>query len=102
MNVIAPQWSEAIVEHAKNFARRAGRTYLCRTGSFKKAAWAESLLRKLRIEQGLVGILCTLETCNSFTLQVYANGHNWLTQQLRRLGFVIKDNAFTQLDGRPG
>ncbi len=143
VNVLAPQWSDSLVEHAKKTAARAGRTYLYRTGSFKKDAWAEGLLREQRIEQGLVGILCTLETCNSFalvpgdkrprfvsrprqqrvlyyyfldpqlglihvrlqtwapfTLQVYANGHNWLTQQLVRLGmgFVIKDNAFTQLD----
>jgi len=143
MNVIAPQFSESLVEHAKKIARKAGRTYLYRTGSLKKEAWAEGLLREQCIEEGLVGILCTQETCNSFalvpgekrpqfvsrlrqqrvlyyyfldpqlglihvrlqtwapfTLQVYANGHNWLTQQLVRLGmgFVIKDNAFTQLD----
>jgi hypothetical protein len=91
----------------------------------------------------LVGVLCTLETCNSFqlvpgdkrprfiskprqqrvlyycfldrqlglihvrlqtwapfTLQVYVNGHEWLAQQLLRLGigFVQQHNAFTQLD----
>src|ERR1700722_3225001 len=143
VKVIAPQWSDQLVQHAQRFAARAGRTYLYRTGSFKKEQWAEGLLREQRIEHGLVGILCTLETCNSFqlvpgdkrprflsrprqqrvlyyyfldpqlglihvrlqtwapfTLQVYANGHSWLTQQLVRLGmgFVLKDNAFTQLD----
>lgn len=143
MNDVAPQWSDTLVAHAKNMARQAGRTYLYRTGSFKKEAWAEELLREQHVEQGLVGVLCTQETCNSFalvpgdkrprfvsrprqqrvlyfyfldpqlglihvrlqtwapfTLQVYANGHNWLTQQLVRLGmgFVIKDNAFIQLD----
>ena len=143
LNVVAPQWSEMLVENAKTIARKANRTFLYRTGSFKKEAWAEGLLREQRIDQGLVGILCTLETCNSFTLvpgekrprfvsrlrqqrvlyyyfldpqlglihvrlqtwapftlQVYANGHSWLMQQLARLrlGFVIKDNAFTQLD----
>ena len=95
------------------------------------------------MEGGLVGILCTKETCNSFdlrpadkrprfvsvprqqrvlyyyfldpqlglihvrlqtwapyTLQVYVNGHDWLAQQMARLGmgFVLKHNAFTQLD----
>ncbi len=143
IKVIAPEWSERLVQHAQEVARQAGRAYLYRTGSFNKQHWAEGLLRAERIEEGLVGVLCTQETCNSFalvpgdkrpgfvsrlrqqrvlyyyfldpqlglihvrlqtwapfTLQVYANGHSWLTQQLVRLGlgFVIKDNAFTQLD----
>ena len=143
IKVLAPQFSDALVEHAQRFARRAGRTYLYRTGSFRKDQWAEQLIREQRIESGLVGILCTQETCNSFalvpgekrprfisrprqqrvlyyyfldpqlgfihvrlqtwapfTLQVYVNGHDWLAQQLVRLGmgFVLKHNAFTQLD----
>ena len=51
------------------FAQKRGRTYLYRTGSFKKDQWAESLIRQQRIEGGLVGILCTMETCNSFDLR---------------------------------
>ncbi len=143
INVIAPQYSELLVKHAQDFARKAGRTYLYRTGSFKKNQWAEQLIREYRIDAGLVGILCTQETCYSFvlvpgdkrprfisrprqqrvlyyyfldpqlglihvrlqtwlpfTLQVYVNGHDWLAQQLARLGmgFVLKHNAFTQLD----
>lgn len=143
INVVAPQYAESLVKHAQEMARQAGRTYLYRTGSFQKEPWAERLLREQRIEQGLVGILCTQETCNSFalipgeqrpvfvsrprqqrvlyyyfldpqlglihvrlqtwapfTLQVYTNGHHWLTQQLvrLRLGFVSQDKAFTQLD----
>lgn len=143
IQVLAPQWSDGLIQHAQRFAKKAGRTYLYRTGSFKKDHWAEQLIREQRIEGGLVGILCTLETCNSFTLvpgetrprfvsrprqqrvlyyyfldpqlglihvrlqtwapftvQVYANGHDWLAQQLVRLGsgFVQKHNAFTQLD----
>jgi hypothetical protein len=143
INDLAPQWSQRLVEHAQALARKAGRTYLYRTGSFKKEHWAQQLLREQRIESGLVGILCTQETCNSFALvpgdkrprfvsrprqqrvlyyyfldpqlglihvrlqtwapfklQVYCNGHDWLAQQLARLGlgFVQMDNAFTQLD----
>ena len=30
--------------------------------------WAERRFREPRIERGLVGILCTLESCNSFQL----------------------------------
>jgi hypothetical protein len=141
--VLAPAFSDRLVEHARRFARKADRSYLYRTGSFRKEHWAQQLIREQRLERGLVGILCTLETCNSFqlvpgdkrprvisrpraqrvlyyyfldpqlglihvrlqtwapfTLQVYVNGHDWLAQQLVRLGlgFVQKDNAFTQLD----
>lgn len=143
MNVIAPQYSDLLVEHAQRMAAAAGRTYLYRTGSFRKDQWAARFLHEQRIERGLVAILCTLETCNSFqlvpgekrprfisrprqqrvlyyyfldphlglihvrlqtwapfTLQVYVNGHDWLAQQLARLGlgFVLQHNAFTQLD----
>jgi len=68
INDLAPKWSTRLVEHAQAMARKAGRTYLYRTGSFKKEKWAEQLLREQRIESGLVGILCTQETCNSFAL----------------------------------
>lgn len=140
---IAPRYADRLVEHAQRFARKNGRTYLYRTGSFRKDHWAEQLLREQRIDRGLVGILCTQETCNSFqlvpgekrprfisrprqqrvlyyyfldpqlglihvrlqtwapfTLQVYVNGHDWLAQQMARLGlgFVLQHNAFTQLD----
>ena len=41
-----------------------------------------------------------LPTWFPFTLQVYVNGHEWLARQMlqQQLGFVQKDNAFTQLD----
>jgi hypothetical protein len=68
IKVLAPQYSETLVRHAQAMARRAGRTYLYRTGSFKKDQWAERIIREQRIESGLVGILATQETCNSFTL----------------------------------
>jgi hypothetical protein len=143
IKVLAPGYSDRLVEHAQRFANKAGRTYLYRTGSFRKDHWAQQLIREQRLERGLVGILCTQETCNSFklvpgdhrprfvscpraqrvlyyyfldpqlglihvrlqtwapfTLQVYVNGHDWLAQQMVRLGlgFVQKHNAFTQLD----
>ena len=47
---------------------KAGRTYEYRTGQFRKDEWALSLIRDQGISEGLVGILCTLETCPSFTL----------------------------------
>jgi hypothetical protein len=68
IKTVAPQWSDFLVRHAQQAAAKAERTYLYRTGSFKKDQWAEGLLREQRIEGGLVGVLCTLETCNSFVL----------------------------------
>src|ERR1700674_4701910 len=68
IKVLAPGYSDRLVEHAQRFAQEGGRTYLYRTGSFRKDHWAEQLIREQRIERGLVGILCTQETCNSFQL----------------------------------
>jgi hypothetical protein len=41
-----------------------------------------------------------LTTWFPFTIQVYVNGHSWLARQMlkRRLGFTLRDNAFTALD----
>src|SRR5277367_6204774 len=54
IKVMAPEWSELLVQHAKEVARKAGRSYLYRTGAFSKERWAEGLLRVERIEEGLV------------------------------------------------
>lgn len=41
-----------------------------------------------------------LQTWLPWTCQVYVNGHEWLAQQMvqKRMGFVQRDNAFTELD----
>jgi hypothetical protein len=41
-----------------------------------------------------------IQTWFPFTVQVYVNGREWLAQQLlkQRIGFVLQDNAFTELD----
>lgn len=41
-----------------------------------------------------------LQTWFPYTMQVYVNGHDWLARQMtrRKLGFVQRDNGFTQLD----
>jgi hypothetical protein len=68
MKTIAPRYSERLVQHAQAWARKAGRTYEYRTGEFRKDEWAHKLIRDQGIPEGLVGILCTLETCPSFAL----------------------------------
>jgi hypothetical protein len=68
MKTLAPQYSDRLVTHAQNWARKAKRTYLYRTGDFRKEDWAQSIVREQGIVEGLVGVLCTLETCPSFAL----------------------------------
>ncbi len=68
MKTMAPQYSDRLIEHAQNEARKAGRTYVYRTGQFRKDEWAHDLIRDQGVTEGLVGILCTLETCPSFAL----------------------------------
>jgi hypothetical protein len=68
MKTLAPQYSDRLVEHAQVMARKTGRTYQYRTGNFRKDQWAHQLIRDQGISSGLVGILCTQETCSSFQL----------------------------------
>jgi len=68
MKTIAPQYSDRLVAHARAWAQKAGKIYLYRTGQFRKDEWAFNLIRTQRISEGLVGILCTQETCPSFAL----------------------------------
>jgi hypothetical protein len=67
MKTMAPQYSDRLVEHAQNRALKDGRTYVYRTGQFRKDEWAQNLIREQRVLEGLVGIF-TLETCPSFAL----------------------------------
>jgi hypothetical protein len=68
MKTLAPHYSDRLVAHAQQWARKDDRTYLYRTGQFRKDEWAHNLIRDHGIVEGLVGILCTLETCPSFAL----------------------------------
>ena len=68
INTMAPAYSQELVEYAQAMAKRLGRTYKYRTGNFRKEEWARQLLREQRISEGLIGILCTKETCPSFRL----------------------------------
>src|SRR3954449_5357398 len=68
MKTLASQDSDRLVRHAQSGALKAGRTYEYRTGQFRKDEWAQDLIRDQGISEGLVGILCTQETCPSFAL----------------------------------
>jgi hypothetical protein len=68
IKTMAPQYSDRLVAHARDAAQKAGRNYVYRTGQFRKEEWAQNLIRDQGISDGLVGILCTQETCPCFAL----------------------------------
>lgn len=81
----------------------------CRTVALKygkKRPWLSFKRRPQRVvyyyfldrEFGLMHI--RLETWFPYGIQVYVNGHDWLARQMQKkgLGFVQKDNAFTELE----
>ena len=55
MKTLAPQYSDRLVTHARNWAQQAGRVYVYRTGDFRKDEWAQNLIREQAIVEGLVG-----------------------------------------------
>jgi len=135
--------SDTLVEHAQAMAEAAGAPYQYIQGKHRKEDIVDKIAQERRHPEGLLAVLCCLETCRSikqrggqgkpvlvfsprqhrvlyfyfldpefgrmsiriqtwfpFTVQVYVNGHEWLARQMlrRRVGFVQRDNAFTDLD----
>ena len=141
----AEEQSKTLVDFAKGLAQEAGAEYRFLQGYHRKDKLVEEILRQRPIIDGLIGVLCCMETCPSFklvygkgrprlinarrpqlkcvlyfyfmdpelgqiyvrlttwfpfTVQIYVNGHSWLEKQMlkRRIGFNLRDNAFTALD----
>ena len=96
MKTMAPQYSDRLVAHAQTWAQKAGRIYLYRTGQFRKDDWAHNLIRTQRISEGLVGILCTQETCPSFALVPGPNRPDFVSRprQQRVLYYYFLDAQF--------
>src|SRR3984957_930058 len=70
-----PVWSQRLVDHAKGFADKYGRPFERPQGKGKpdKDAWAKELLRSQPITEGLIGIMCVMESCGTFKL-AYGDG----------------------------
>ena len=68
LKVRGPEWSNRLVEHAKGFAPKYGRPYEYHAGKIDKDAWAKEQLQWSPIEEGLVGIVCVMESCPTFKL----------------------------------
>jgi hypothetical protein len=73
MESVAPHWSNRLVQYAKGFAKKAGRLYEYYQGEIDKDAWAKEQIETHRLREGLVGVLCVMETCATFKLG-YAEG----------------------------
>src|SRR6516165_10872827 len=68
LKTMAPQWSERIVDHAKDYAHKQGRLFEYRQGEVDKDAWAKEQLQQHSVREGLVGILGVQEACSTFKL----------------------------------
>jgi hypothetical protein len=68
LEVVGPRWANRIVDHAKNLAQRLGRTWEFAAGHVDKDAWAKALLPQHPVSEGLVGVLCVMESCPTFKL----------------------------------
>jgi len=68
MNNTAPFWSNRLVAWAKSFAQKRGRLYEFRHGDVDKDAWAKEQRERCAVRQGLIGVLCVMESCWTFKL----------------------------------
>src|SRR5712691_4440186 len=68
LKILAPEWSERLVEHSKSFAQKYGRPWEYYAGDIDKDAWAKEQLALAAVLEGLVGVLCVMEACPTFKL----------------------------------
>lgn len=68
MEKVAPRWSERLVGHSKLFAQKCGRIWEYGVGNVDKDAWAKEQLALSPVLEGLVGVLCVMESCPTFKL----------------------------------
>ena len=68
MEIVAPAWSEPLVEHAKAFAAKFGRLYEYHQGDIDKDAWAKEQRHQPSLNHGRIGVLCVMEACPTFKL----------------------------------
>ncbi len=76
------QHSQMLVQHAQKLAAEAGRPYEFKQGKFKKETFIQNLIRQDNITQGLVAVLCVMETCRSVTLK-RGKTRPWLSYKRR-------------------
>jgi hypothetical protein len=62
------QKSQELVDHAKALAEKAGRPYEYRQGWFRKERFIQNIAQRDAVTEGLVAVLCVLETCRTVKL----------------------------------
>jgi hypothetical protein len=78
----AEDQSKTLVDFAKRLAEEAGAEYRFLQGHHRKDKLVEEILRQRPIIDGLIGVLCCMETCPSFKL-VYGKGRPRLVNARR-------------------
>jgi hypothetical protein len=68
MKTLGPQWSDRLVKHSKSLAEQSSRLWEYHAGEVDKDAWAKRQLQEHPVSEGLVGVLCVMEACPTFTL----------------------------------
>lgn len=76
------QHSQMLVDHAKAMADQAGRLYEFKQGKFKKEKFIQELIRQDKITEGLVAVLCVMETCRTVSLK-RGKTRPWLSYKRR-------------------
>jgi len=69
MRTRAGQLSEQIVQHARAYAARHGRPFEFFKKVGSKDDWAQGKLQESPVSEGLVAVLCTMETCSTVQLR---------------------------------
>jgi hypothetical protein len=62
------QQSQLLVDHAKAMAQAQGAPYQHLTGSHRKDKLIQDIIRERRLNEGLVAVLCCMETCRTVRL----------------------------------
>jgi hypothetical protein len=76
------RYSNDLVAHGKSLAEAAGRPYEYKQGFFRKEALIDDIIRRDRLTEGLVAVLCVQETCKTVRL-VHAQGRPVLVHARR-------------------
>lgn len=89
-------YGQRLVDHAEAFAKDAGRPYEFKQGKFKKEKYIQEIIYRDRLTEGLVAVLCVMETCRSIKMKRGKN-RPWLyyTRRPQRvLYYYVLDREF--------
>jgi hypothetical protein len=81
------QYAQVLVDHAQTLANQAGRPYEFKQGKFKKEKYIQDIICRDRLTEGLVAVLCVMETCRSIKLK-RGKSRPWLHYERRPMRVV--------------